>query len=110
MSLNSIIISALTPLAPTAFHHYNGNATTYITFFTYHQGENLTTDDEEKRTSYNVQIDVFSKGNLEYLVKNIRKALKPYGFKRISEVEMYEMETKTYRKMLSFSVVFDTEN
>ena len=65
MSINSIIINALKPFAPVAFHHYVGSATTYITFFTYFQGENMTTDDVEKRTEYSVQIDIFSKGNLD---------------------------------------------
>ena len=59
MNINKTIISALSPYAPTAFHHYTGTSTTYITFFTVFQGENLTTDDEEKRTQYSVQIDVF---------------------------------------------------
>ena len=109
MSLNSTIINALKPFAPVSFHNYTGTATTYITFFTYHQGTNLTADDEEKSTRFNVQIDVFSKGNLETLVENVKDALKPYGFRRITEVEMFEVNTKTYRKMLNFSVAIDTD-
>ncbi|MGG1916047.1 hypothetical protein ABFY54_29020 [Priestia megaterium] len=104
MSIKSTIIETLSPLAPVAFHEYVGTETTYITFFEYNQYGSLFVDDDEKITIHSVQIDVFGKGNIETLVTQVKDALKEKGFRRISEIEMYETETKTFRKSLSFQI------
>ncbi|WP_101844215.1 hypothetical protein [Halobacillus sp. Marseille-P3879] len=102
MSVNSTIINALKPYAPVAFHHYTGSETTYITFFTYNERSGLIADDDEKSTIYSIQVDLYSKGNLETLEQQVKDALKEHGFRRTWAMELYDISTKTYRKNLSF--------
>lgn len=110
MSIASVIQTALAPLnVPVAFHEYEGTKTTYITFYTYNSRGNLIADDEEQSTINSVQIDVYSKGNYGVIVKGVKELLKPYGFARLSEMELYETTTKTYRMSMSFSVSLDSE-
>ncbi len=104
MSINSIIIETLTPYVPTAFHSYTGSATTYITFYTQNQYSSLTADDDELETAYVVHMDLYGKGNIETLAPIVKSLLKPYGFRRTSEIEGFNPETKTYQKSLTFSV------
>lgn len=104
MSIKSLIISTLEPLAPVAFHEYTGTESTYITFFEYNQRGDLFVDNEEQITLHSIQIDIFSKGNIETLTTQVKEALKEKGFRRMSEMEMYESETKTFRKSLSFQI------
>jgi hypothetical protein len=109
MSLNSNIINALTPVLPCAFHQYTGTATTYCTFFTYNQMAGLIADDDEQTTVFSIQVDVFSKGNLDPIVKQVKDKLKTFGFRRTSEIEMYNIDTKTYRKSISLTATFNAE-
>lgn len=109
MSLNTEIIQALKPLAPIALHSYTGSAETYITFFTFNQRAGLVADDTEKTTVYSIQIDIYSKGNIEDLAAKVRKALQGLGFKRTTEMDLFEITTKTYRKNMSFTTSRDTE-
>ncbi|MCP3025997.1 hypothetical protein [Halobacillus sp. A5] len=102
MSMNSIIINALKPYAPVAFHHYTGTETTYITFFTYNERSGLIADDDEVSTVYSIQVDIHSKGNLETLEEQVKEALKKHGFRRTWAMEVFNIETKTYRKNMSF--------
>jgi hypothetical protein len=103
MSINSTIIGALKPLnIPVVFHNYSGTATTYITFFTVSQRTLLNADDEEYATTYTIQIDVSSKGNLDPTVQSVKDYLKPLGFTRRNEMDLYNSTSSTYRKMLTF--------
>lgn len=103
MSINKMIIDALTPIAPVAFHEYTGSAQTYMTFFTYNQRAGLIADDDEVTTVYSIQLDVYGKGNIETVVQQAKQALKVLGFARTSEIEMYNSDTKTYRKSISLT-------
>lgn len=108
MSINNLIIDTLEPLnIPVNFQTYEGTEETYITFFTYlEQGESFA-DDEEKTTGHYIQVDVWSKGNYNKLVKQVKELLKQVGFKRKYEIELYESDTKIYHKCIRF---FYTEN
>lgn len=107
--MNELIIQALKPIAPVAFHEYMGTEKTYITFMTYFEGEGMIADDTEITTQYSVQIDVYSTGNTAPIVKAVKESLKPYGFKRSSVIEMYERNTKTYRKLMTFKVALPSD-
>ncbi|WP_371017384.1 hypothetical protein [Pseudalkalibacillus sp. JSM 102089] len=102
MSINELIISTLKPIAPIAFHEYTGSESKYMTFSVYNQSAGLIADDEEIMTVYSIQLDVFGKGNIESVVSQAKEALKQVGFERINEMDLYEIETKTFRKMLMF--------
>lgn len=103
MSLNSMIIDALSPIAPVDFHFYDGSESTYMTFFTYNQRAGLIADDDEVSTVYSIQLDIYGKGNIENIAQQAKQALKAIGFARTSEIEMYESETQTYRKSISLT-------
>ncbi|MET7041782.1 hypothetical protein WBZ18_12920 [Clostridium botulinum] len=104
MSINKLIIDALKPLnVPIKFQTYGGKEETYITFFTYlEQGEEYS-DDLEEDTGFYVQIDLWSKGNLEKLKEYTVKLLNANGFiKRTIHDAPYEPDTKIYHKVLRF--------
>lgn len=104
MSINKLIIDILEPLnVPVKFQTYEGEETTYITFFTYlEQGESYS-DDLEDTTGFYVQIDLWSKGNLEKIKENTIKLLKANGFiKRTVHDAPYEPDTGIFHKVLRF--------
>lgn len=109
MSINAEIIQALKSIAPVALHEYAGNSETYITFFTFSQRSGLSADDEEKATIFSLQVDIYGKGNIEELTKQVKTALKAIGFRRTTEMELFEETTKTYRRNLSFTGSRKTE-
>lgn len=110
MSINATILTALKAIAPVSLHQYNGTAPEYITFFTYHARSAVQADDIEQMTKYTIQIDCFSNGNVDKLAKQVKQALKPLGFFRVSEMDIFNSDTKTYRKMITFSLVAKAED
>jgi hypothetical protein len=110
MSLNKLIIDTLKPIGvPVAFQTYSGTATTYITFFEYNQFSALNADDEEQQTAHFIQVDVWSKGDYTSIVQQVKDRLKEAGFRRTTETDLYEPETKIYHKVLRFSYVQEKE-
>lgn len=99
--INKLIIETLRPLkVPVAFQRYSGKAETYITFHEYLALGEEYEDDEESLTAYYVQVDVWSKVDYTDIVKNIKELLLKAGFKRLSEVDLYEEDVKIYHKGL----------
>ncbi|MBB5356648.1 hypothetical protein HNR43_002660 [Anoxybacillus mongoliensis] len=106
MSLNKMIIDTLNPLGvPVAFQTYEGKEKTYITFFEYNQFSALNADDEEQQTSHFFQIDIWSKTDYTDLAQQVKERMIAAGFRRTSEVDLFEQETKTYHKAIRFSYV-----
>ena len=106
MSLNKMIIDTLKPLGvPVAFQTYEGKEKTYITFFEYNQFSALNADDEEQQTAHFIQVDVWSKGDYTSIVQQVKERMIAAGFRRTSEVDLFEQETKTYHKAIRFSYV-----
>lgn len=103
MNINKLIIDTLSPIGvPVEFQTYTGKESTYITFFTYlEQGEEFA-DDEEIITGHYVQIDVWSTGNYKDIAKKVKERMKQAGFRRRSENELYEKDTKIFHKVLRF--------
>ena len=101
--MNTLIINTLKPIGvPVVFQNYAGKETTYITFFTYlEQGEEFA-DDEEIVTGHYIQVDVWSKGNYLEVVNEVKERMKQAGFRRRSEYELYEKDTKIFHKVLRF--------
>ena len=101
--MNTLIINTLKPIGvPVTFQNYAGKETTYITFFTYlEQGEEFA-DDEEIVTGHYIQVDVWSKGNYMEVVNEVKERMKQAGFRRRSEYELYEKDTKIFHKVLRF--------
>jgi hypothetical protein len=103
MSINKIIIDALIPLGvPVRFQTYEGNDTTYITFFSLNERGSLFVDDEENETDHSIQVDIWSNSDYTELVQNVKILLKENGFIRTSEVDLYEKDLKIYHKPIRF--------
>lgn len=103
MSMNTLIIDTLTPIGiPVAFQHYDGKAETYITFFFYDQRGAFFAENEEQNTEYFLQVDVWSSGNYESIVSEVKTRLKEIGFTRSSEADFYEKEHQIYHKGIRF--------
>ncbi|RXI58987.1 hypothetical protein [Clostridium tetani] len=104
MSTNKLIIDTLKPLGvPTRFQTYEGKEETYITFFCYNEQGESYADDIEIATGFYMQIDLWSKGNLEKIKENTIKLLKANGFiKRTIHDAPYEPDTGIFHKVLRF--------
>jgi hypothetical protein len=105
MSINSLIINTLNPLAPTYFLNYTGNVYPHITFFEVNQNGAIFADDEEEKTVHSIQIDIWSKGNYENLVNRVKSELAKLGFRRTVETDLYENTPNIYHKVLRFNYV-----
>jgi len=104
MNLNQLIIDNLTPLnIPVCFHKYEGDKSTYITFFIYNEKGELWADNDEKQTSFYIQIDVWSKGNYSTLVDNVLILMKDAGFKRTYAIDLFDKESNIYHKSIRFN-------
>lgn len=103
MNINKLVINALKPLnVPVAFQIYNGNEQTYITFFTYlEQGEDYS-DDLEEYTGYYVQVDLWSKGNLEKIKNEVVKLLTKNNFIKRTINDLFEPDTQMFHKCCRF--------
>jgi hypothetical protein len=103
MSINSLIIDALTPTGvPVDFQQYIGEESTYITFLFYDESGFLFADNIEQETAYYVQIDVWSKNDYTDLVDQVKSILSNKGFAKTSAVDLYEQDTKIYHKAMRF--------
>lgn len=103
MNINKLIIDTLSSIGvPVAFQTYEGKETTYITFFTYLEQGEVFADDEEIVTGYYVQIDIWSKANYISVVEQVKERMKQASFRRRTEHEFYEKDTKMFHKVLRF--------
>lgn len=102
--MNKLIFDALNPLGiDVAFEDYEGEADTYIRFFYLPQVQ-FDSDDDERYTVHYVQVDLFTKWDYAQLTKEIKQAMKNYGFKKNHENQMYEKDTKLFHKILRFYI------
>lgn len=111
MSINKLIIDTLQPLGVQCeFETYNGEADPYITFFCYNEQGEKFADDEEIETGFYMQIDIWSKGNIEQLKVDVITLLKEAGFKRKTAQDLYESDTQIYHKCIRFFYAQNNEN
>ncbi|MED3888290.1 hypothetical protein [Priestia aryabhattai] len=103
------VINLLDPLGYPVFQDdYPGKSTTYITFFFYHESAAYCADNEEKRTGYYVQVDVWSHdGELLSIIRDqVKSTLLESGFIRKGIVPgEYDDSTQTYHKGMRFYFV-----
>lgn len=109
MSVKSDVLAALNSVLPTGYFVYKGSSKSYITFFFYNQTSALIADDEEAMTAYGLQVDVYSDGNLENAVNQVKKELKKIGYSRSYEMDLYDIATGLYRKNMSFRSIKQSE-
>lgn len=110
MSVDKLIKETLEALAPTSQGTYVGEESTYIIFNEYNQSPHLSADDEEMWTKHFYQVDVFSTGNFNELVKQVKQEMKKAEFGRMFESGTYEEEMKMYRRIIRFSYISKEED
>lgn len=104
MNLNNLIISTLNPLnVPVAKGRYNQKADTYIVFIEYNQAARMNADDIELITKHFYQVDVFSKGNFDDLVNDVRSRLIDAGFYRMFESQTFDEDMNMHRAIMRFN-------
>lgn len=110
MNINKLIIDTLKDTnVPVVFQVYNGSENTYITFSEYLQQGEQFGDDEETSTGHYIQVNVWSKGNYNKVVDQVKKSLKEKKFIRKYETELYESDTKIYHKIIRFFFIENKE-
>lgn len=82
----------------------------HVTFTLISDEEDDFSDDEAESINYLVQVDVWSKENMEDLKKEIKKCMKSMGNCTYSDgADLYESDVKIYHKALRFNVWSDID-
>lgn len=92
---------------PVAYMVYEGHGEPYVTYQETGADETLFGDDDLIAYVDYYDFDVYSKGNYNNIIKEIKKILKANGFQwqaSGSSFDMYEPETEYYHKTLSFAI------
>lgn len=109
MSVDKLVKDTLSLLAPTSQGTYTGDESTYIIFNEYNQTSALNADDEEMLTKHFYQIDVFSTGNFNQLVKRVKDSMKQAGFGRMFESGTFDNDMQMFRRIIRFSYISKEE-
>lgn len=106
MELNQLIFKVLNPLGvPVEYGWYDENIKdTHITFFQFLEKNEEFCDDEEIQTGHYIQVDIWSKENVENLKKKVKSALKEADFSFQEGQDFFENDTKIYHKAMRFYI------
>jgi hypothetical protein len=89
--------------APVAHLRYKGKATTYVTWTITGEKPALSADNSPLYGVVAVDVDVFSKGNYLALAAEIKRLMLEHDWVWVGDSpEMYEEDTETYHKTISF--------
>lgn len=103
ININEFIINTLSPInVPKSLLIYEGTETTYIVFSEYLQQADSFSEDEEDITSHYIALNLYTKGNNTELVTQIKTLMKNADFKRQSEHDLYEKDTKYFNHVFRF--------
>lgn len=104
--MNKKILESLKDLGvPVLYGWYDESLNkTHITFFTFNEiPEDYSDDDYESLENY-IQVDIWSKENVESLKRKIKKAMKDNGFRYTDGRDQFEIDRKLYHKALRFCI------
>ena len=109
--MNEYILKLLQPLEaagiPVRLLYYEGHGETYVTFMQTDADESLTGDDHLIGYADYYDIDVYTQGNLNKLVNQIKELMVEGDFvwqvARTSQ-DFYDPTTKYYHKTLCFAI------
>lgn len=107
MNIRKLILDALKPLQIPVYYATNHEATDdiFVVFFIEDIETHSIYDDEEASEKYTIMFHIFSNGDYDTYVKDMKKVLKSNGFRRIAEAENYDSETNYYTKAIKFEYV-----
>lgn len=102
-NINELIETTLAPTnLPVSFQTYDEDETTYITYLQYMgQGESYS-DDEEEISGHYIQVNVYSLGNYNTIVTQVKLLMKEANFKKTTEIDLYEDKTKYFHKGIRY--------
>lgn len=109
-TIDTALSNILTPLDIESFYGWYDEDIndTHVTFILLSDEDIDYSDDEAEKTEYYVQVDIWSKENVESLKKAIKTAMKGIpGCYYSDGRDFYEVETKIYRKSLRFYIEED---
>ena len=111
-TIDSILLSALSPLSIKSFYGwYDSNINeTHVTFIQLNDTDTDYADDEAESVEYYVQVDIWSKDNMESLKKTIKTAMKTIDNCTYNQgIDFYETDIKLYHKALRFYIVEEVD-
>lgn len=76
----------------------------YIEYEIIDENGSLYAENEEIKTNYRIQIDVFTKGSYTSIVKAIKNVMKENGFMKEFGGSLYEEDTKLFHYILRFNI------
>jgi len=101
MNINSLIGTALAPLAlPVYANFYEGTADEYIVFNYADERPALRADDNDELDETVIQVHYFTKTNPQSHKRNIRKYMRAAGFTIMSTSEFYESDMKYFHVII----------
>lgn len=88
---------------PVEFLRYKGKSEIYITWQSIGNNPTLVGDDEVIASIYDIDIDIYTKGNYLNIMKAVKQLMKENGFIwTMDSPDMYEDDTGYYHKTISF--------
>ena len=87
---------------PVKHMFYTGQKDPYITYQFYNEYGEAFSENREIATMYSVQMDIFTRGEVEDLYKEILDLMVSAGWYRIYAMELYEPDTKLKHKIIRF--------
>ena len=106
--IDKILSDVLEPLGIQSFYGWYDKDIneTHVTFTLISDNEDNYSDDEAESVNYLIQIDIWSKENMEDLKKTIKDAMKTLDNCTYSNgADLYEDDTQIYHKALRFNVL-----
>lgn len=92
---------------PVEYLYYEGKANKYVVYMEESTSASLAGDDDLIGYADFYDFDVYGKGNIKKIIKEVKTRMKEGGFIWIPErtsSDMYEVETGFYHKTLSFGI------
>ncbi|WP_160684691.1 hypothetical protein [Clostridium sp. C2-6-12] len=106
--IDAVLSNVLEPLGISSFYGWYDEEIdkTHVTFTLISDNEDDYSDDEAESVDYLVQVDIWSKENMEDLKKTIKFTMKTIENCTYSDgADLYEDDVKIYHKALRFNVL-----
>lgn len=97
-------ITDLTADKKVYFLHATNANTPYIEYEIYDEHGELWAENEEIKTTYYIQVDIFSKSDYTELEEVIKQKMINAGLARTSGADLYEEDTELYHKAMRFVI------
>lgn len=107
-TIDNALSGALNPLNIESFYGWYDKEIlqTHVTFTQLNDTDTSYSDGEAEVTEYYIQVDIWSKDNIESLKKTIKTAMKTIDSCTYNQgQDFYETDTKIFHKALRFYIV-----